>query len=114
MSGVLILFLFSALLAGLFILLATILGPKRPNPAKAEPFECGEKPFALPEGKLPVRFYLVAMLFVLFDVELVFFFPWAVVYRQLGLFGFLEMIAFLFFLVLGFLYAWRKGALEFK
>jgi NADH-quinone oxidoreductase subunit A len=101
-------------LSGLFLYLATVLGPKKPNPAKAEPFECGEKPFALPEGRLPIRFYLVAMLFVLFDVELVFLFPWAVVYRQLGLFGFLEMAVFLFFLVLGFLYAWKKGALEFR
>ena len=114
MSGILITFIFSAGVAGLFILLASLLGPKRPNPAKAEPFECGEKPFSLPEGRLPVRFYLVDMLFVLFDVELVFFFPWAVVYRELGIFGFLEMIVFLFFLVLGFLYAWKKGALEFK
>ena len=114
MTGVLIFFLFSLGAAGLFILLATLLGPKRPNPAKAEPFECGEKPFSLPEGRLSVRFYLVAMLFVLFDVELVFFFPWAVVYRRLGVFGFLEMMVFLFLLVLGFLYAWKKGALEFR
>jgi len=68
----------------------------------------------LPEGKLPVRFYLTAMLFVLFDVELVFFFPWAVVFRELGWFGFIEMAVFLFFIVLGFLYAWKKGALEFR
>ena len=114
MTGILILFIFSALLAGLFLVLATFLGPKKPNATKSEPFECGEKPFSLPEGRLPVRFYLVAMLFVLFDVELVFFFPWAVVYKQLGLFGFIEMVIFLFFLVLGFLYAWKKGALEFK
>ena len=107
-------FIFAAGIASLFIFLASVLGPKRPNPVKAEPFECGEKPFALPEGRLPVRFYLVAMLFVLFDVELVFFFPWAVVYRQLGVFGFIEMLVFLFFLVLGFLYAWKKGALEFR
>jgi NADH-quinone oxidoreductase subunit A len=114
LTGILILFIFSALLAGLFLVLATVLGPKKPNATKSEPFECGEKPFSLPEGRLPVRFYLVAMLFVLFDVELVFFFPWAVVYKQLGLFGFVEMVIFLFFLVLGFLYAWKKGALEFK
>ena len=114
MTGIFILFLMAAGLSGLFILLATVLGPKRPNPAKDLPFECGEEPFALPEGRLPVRFYLAAMLFVLFDVELIFFFPWAVVYRSLGLFGFVEMIVFLFFLVLGFLYAWKKGALEFK
>jgi len=101
-------------LAGLFIFLSTVLGPKRPNPVKDQPFECGEKPFSLPEGKLPVRFYLVAMLFVLFDVELVFLLPWAVVYRELGVLGFVEMIVFLFFLVLGFAYAWKKGALEFR
>ena len=114
MTGILITFLFAAALAGLFILLASTLGPKKPNLRKSEPFECGKEPFSLPEGRLPVRFYLVAMLFVLFDVELVFFFPWAVVYRQLGIFGFVEMVVFLFFLVLGFLYAWKKGALEFK
>jgi NADH-quinone oxidoreductase subunit A len=78
------------------------------------PFESGQTPFKLPEGKIPVRFYLVAMLFVLFDVELAFFFPWAVLYRQLGPAGFIEMLFFLFFLVLGFAYAWKKGALEFK
>lgn len=114
MFGILITFILSLALAGTFIGLATILGPRRPNAVKGEPFECGEKPFSLPEGRRPVRFYLTAMLFVLFDVELVFFFPWAVVYRQLGLPGFFEMLAFIFFLTLGFAYAWKKGALEFK
>lgn len=114
MTGIFFTFIFAASITGLFIFLATILGPKRPNPAKSEPFESGKKPFALPEGRMPVRFYLVAMLFVLFDVELIFFFPWAVVYRQLGIFGFLEMLIFIFFLSLGFIYAWKKGALEFK
>ena len=114
MSGLFIFFVLASGLAGLFLFLASVLGPKRPNPAKAEPFECGERPFALPEGKLPVRFYLVAMLFVLFDVELAFFFPWAVIYRRLGMAGFIEMLVFLFFVVLGFAYAWKKGALEFK
>ena len=104
----------AAALSGLFILLASVLGPKRPNPTKDLPFESGQPPFSFPEGKLPVRFYLVAMLFVLFDVELAFFFPWAVLYRQLGAAGFVEMLFFLFFLMLGFAYAWKKGALEFK
>lgn len=63
---------------------------------------------------MSVRFYLAAMLFVLFDVELIFLFPWAVVYRQLGVFGFFEILVFLFFLTLGFVYAWKKGALEFR
>lgn len=114
MFGILITFILSLALAGTFIVLAVILGPRRPNPVKAGPFECGEAPFSLPEARRPVRFYLTAMLFVLFDVELVFFFPWAVVYRQLGLPGFFEMLAFLFFLTLGFAYAWKKGALEFR
>ena len=114
MTGLLIFFLFSTALAGFFLLLASILGPKRPNPEKDKPFECCEEPVALPEGKLPVRFYLVAMLFVLFDVELVFLFPWAVVYRGLGLFGFIEIVIFLALLTLGFAYAWKKGALEFR
>ena len=114
MTGVFITFILAATLSGLFIVLASTLGPKRPNPVKDQPFECGEKPFALPEGRLSVRFYTVAMLFVLFDVELIFFVPWAVTYRGLGLFGFIEMLVFIFFLVLGFAYAWKKGALEFK
>lgn len=114
MAGILITFIFAASLSGLFILLASTLGPKKPNAVKDEPFECGVKPFQLPESRLPVRFYLVAMLFVLFDVELVFLFPWAVVYRELGIFGFFEMTVFLFFLALGLLYAWKKGALEFR
>ncbi len=114
MGGILITFVFAAGVAGLFIFLASTLGPKKPNPVKDEPFECGEKPFGLPEGRLPVRFYLVAMLFVLFDVELVFLFPWAVVCRELGAAGFVGILIFLFFLFLGFIYAWEKGALEFK
>lgn len=114
MTGIFITFIFSAALAGLFIFLSSILGPKRPNPNKSKPFESGKDPFSLPEGKLPVRFYLVAMLFVLFDVELIFLLPWAVVYRDLGWMGFIEMMVFIFFLVLGFAYAWKKGALEFK
>ncbi len=112
--GIFITFLLAGLVAGGFLLLASTLGPKRPSPAKSEPFECGEEPFRLPSGRLSVKFYLVGMLFILFDVELVFLFPWAVVYRSLGLFGFLEMFAFLGVVVIGFLYAWKKGALEWQ
>ncbi len=112
--GILITFLFAAGIGGVFILLASTLGPKHPTPAKLEPFECGEIPFRLPSGRLTVRFYLVAMLFILFDVELVFLFPWAVVFRTLGFSGFLEMALFLGVVVVGFLYAWKKGALEWQ
>jgi NADH-quinone oxidoreductase subunit A len=89
-----------------------LLGTKRPNPVKAQPFECGKDPIALPAGRLPVHFYVVAMLFVVFDVELVFLFPWAVLARELGWFGLLEMGAFLLIVVAGFVYAWKHGALE--
>ena len=112
--GILVTFALAAGVGGVFLILASALGPKRPSPAKAEPFECGEKPFQLPGGRFPVKFYLVAMLFILFDVELVFLFPWAVVYRKLGLTGFLEMAFFMGIVVAGFLYAWKKGALEWQ
>ena len=99
----------------LFMLFANALfGPKRPNPVKSQPFECGVTPIALPAGRLPVHFYVVAMLFVVFDVELVFLFPWAVLIRELGWFGFMEMGCFLAIVVAGFVYAWKQGAIEFK
>ncbi len=111
-AGILITFLLAALVAGGFLMLASLLGPKRPSPAKLEPFECGSEPFQLPAGRFSIKFYLVAMLFILFDVELVFLFPWAVVYRELGFPGFLEMAVFLGIVLVGFVYAWKKGALE--
>jgi NADH-quinone oxidoreductase subunit A len=112
--GILISFTLAALIGGAFIVLASTLGPKNPSPAKSEPFECGEKPFELPSGRSTVKFYLVGMLFILFDVELVFLFPWAVVYRKLGWFGLWEMLLFLGIVSVGFLYAWKKGALEWE
>ena len=112
--GILVMFLMAAGVSGLFIFLSQTLGPKKPNPAKNMPFECGKAPFELPSGRHAVKFYLAGMLFVLFDVELIFFFPWAVVYRKLGIFGFVEMAVFVGVLILGFLYAWKKGALEWR
>ena len=109
------LLIFSALAmgVGLIMLFANALfGPKRPSAVKAAPFECGVDPVALPAGRLPIHFYVVAMLFVVFDVEIVFLFPWAVLVRELGWFGLLEMGAFLLVVVAGFLYAWKRGALQ--
>ena len=104
-----------ALAVGLVMLFANALfGPKRPNPVKAQPFECGKDPIALPGGRLPVHFYVVAMLFVVFDVELVFLFPWAVLVRELGWFGLVEMACFLAIVVAGFVYAWKQGALDWE
>jgi len=100
---------------GLFMLFANAwFGPKQPNPVKAQPFECGVDPIALPAGRLPIHFYIAAMLFVVFDVELVFLFPWAVLARSLGWVGLIEMGFFLAIVLAGFLYAWKRGALEFK
>lgn len=113
--GGILLFAALALGIGLFMLFANALfGPKKPNAAKAQPFECGVDPIALPAGRLPIHFYVAAMLFVVFDVELVFLFPWAVLARALGWFGLIEMGFFLVIVLAGFIYAWKKGALEFK
>jgi len=102
----------SAVVATLMLVANRFLGPKRPHPTKAKPFECGVEPIALPGGRLPVHFYVMAMLFVVFDVELVYLFPWAVVLKTLGWFGLIEMALFLGIIVAGFVYAWKKGALD--
>ena len=112
--GIAVMFVFAAALSGLFLWLAETLGPKKPNPSKDAPYECGEEPFESPSGRQTVKFYLAGMLFVLFDVELIFFFPWAVLYRRLGLLGFFEMTFFLAVLTLGLIYAWRRGMLEWQ
>ena len=107
-------FLFAVLLAVLLLTLPKVLSPKFPSEVKSKPFECGKEPFALPGGQMPVHFYIVAMLFIVFDVELVFLFPWAVLFRQLGVFGLVEMAVFMGFVVLGFWYVWKKRALEWE
>lgn len=104
--------LFSAGLCALLIALPSLLGPKRRTPEKAVPFDCGNLPLSLPRGKFSVKFYTLAMLFIIFDIELMFLIPWAVVFRKLGVTAFLEMAVFLIIVGIGFLYAWRKGALE--
>jgi NADH-quinone oxidoreductase subunit A len=96
------------------VVLASTLGQKKPSAVKSEPFECGETPFSLPGGKLAIKFYLTAILFILFDVELVFLYPWAVVFRKLGMLGLVEMGVFLGIMMVGFVYAWDNGALEWK
>lgn len=112
--GLLIVAALSALVATMMLFANRFLGPSRPHPDKAKPFECGVDPIALPAGRMPVHFYVLAMLFVVFDVELVFLFPWAVVLKELGWFALIEMALFLGIVVAGFGYAWKKGALEFE
>jgi NADH-quinone oxidoreductase subunit A len=106
------------ILAGAFaaanVVLASVLGPKKPSPVKSEPFECGQVPFSVPGARLSIKFYLIAILFVLFDVELVFLYPWAVAYHALGVPGLIEMGLFLGILMVGFFYAWDNGALEWQ
>ena len=112
--SILILAVMAAGVGAIMLFANALFGPKKPNPVKAKPFECGVEPIALPAGRLPVHFYVVAMLFVVFDVELVFLFPWAVPVRELGWFGVWEMGFFLLIVVAGFVYAWKQGALQFK
>ncbi|MFQ5528295.1 MAG: NADH-quinone oxidoreductase subunit A [Thermoanaerobaculia bacterium] len=101
-------------IAGAMVFLSSTLGKKNPTSVKLAPFECGKDPFSLPMGRLAVKFYLTAILFILFDVELVFLYPWAVVYRTLGALGLVEMGVFLAILMAGFVYAWDNGALDWK
>ena len=94
--------------------LGYLLGPKRPNPEKLSAYECGFEPFADARAPFDVRFYLVALLFILFDLETAFLVPWAVVFRQLGVQGLIVMGLFLGLLTIGFIYEWKKGALEWE
>jgi NADH-quinone oxidoreductase subunit A len=112
--GIAVFFVLAAALAGGFVWLASVAGPKKPSAVKSEPFECGEVPFSLPTGRVPIKYYLTAILFILFDVELVFLYPWAVVYQSLGLWGLSEMVIFLGILMIGFFYAWDNGAMEWQ
>lgn len=91
-----------------------LLGPRRPSAEKLAPYECGAPILGSPHQRLPVKFYIVAVLFLLFDIETVFLFPWAVLYRRLGLFGLVEMGVFLGVLAFGLVYVWCKGALEWE
>ncbi len=91
-----------------------ILGPRRPDAEKTSPYECGFEPFADAHMKFDVRYYLVAILFIIFDLEIAFLFPWAIVLDEIGAFGLLAMFLFLGILVIGFVYEWKKGALEWE
>ncbi len=112
--GIVVSFVLAGAIAGAMVWLGSTLGKKRPTPTKLAPFECGQDPISLPMGRLAVRFYLIAILFILFDVELVFLYPWAVVYRSLASLGLIEMGIFLGILMVGFVYAWDNGALDWR
>ena len=111
--GILMLLGVSLFMGSAILVLNRLLGPKKKtSEAKSEPYECGVEPFETPQGRFSVKFYITAMLFVVFDVELVFLYVWAVLFRSLGWLGFIEMGVFLAVLVLGLAYAWRKGVLR--
>lgn len=98
----------------LIVSLSAIMGPHRATHRKLEPYESGMVPIGPGTRRMPIQFYLVAVLFILFDIEVVFFLPWAIVARQLGLFALVEMGVFIGILLLGYAYAWRKGAFEWE
>ncbi len=107
-----ILVFLSICVAVLVIILGHLFGPKRPSEAKGMAYESGMDPIGPGTRQMPVRFYLIAVLFILFDIEVIFFLPWAVVFKRLGLFGLIEMLVFILILLVGYVYAWKKGALE--
>jgi NADH-quinone oxidoreductase subunit A len=109
-----ILLILSAGLAVLVVAIGHLFGPRRPTERKSMPYESGMRPIGPGTRRMPVRFYLIAVLFILFDIEVVFLLPWAVVFRQLGLFGLVEMFIFIIILLVGYIYAWKTGALEWE
>jgi NADH-quinone oxidoreductase subunit A len=94
------------------ILTAKIISPKNPTKEKLTTYECGEEPIGSPWVRFNIRFYVIALVFVIFDVEVVFLFPWAVVFRQMGMLAFIEMFIFLVILAIGFVYIWARGDLQ--
>ena len=111
---VLIFFILVAGFAVVSLFGSWLLGMKKPRPEKLVPYECGMQPIGTARDRFSVKFYLVAMLFLLFDIEAVFLFPWAVIYRELKIFGFLEMLLFIVTILGGYIYVWKKGALEWE
>jgi NADH-quinone oxidoreductase subunit A len=99
---------------GVLLTVGSLVSPNRPDPAKLSPYECGFEAFEDARMKFDVRYYLVAILFILFDLEIAFLFPWATVLPEIGFAGFAAMMVFLFILIVGFIYEWKKGALQWE
>ena len=110
-----IIFVLVALIISIgFIVLNFLFSPKNPDPEKLSAYECGFEPFSDSRMEFDIRFYLVAILFIIFDLEIAFLFPWAISLGNIGLFGFISMMIFLFILTIGFIYEWKKGALDWE
>lgn len=112
--SVLLLLVIALAMAVGFVFLSQAIGPKKYDRIKYSVYECGVDPFTTASVRVSVKFYLIALLFILFDLETAFLYPWAVLFRQLGLFGFIEMAIFVLILLAGLFYAWKKGALEWQ
>ena len=111
---VLLFIIVGILIGGALLLIGSFVSPNRPDPEKLSPYECGFEAFEDARMKFDVRYYLIAILFILFDLEIAFLFPWAVVLPDIGGFGFWSMMIFLAILIIGFIYEWKKGALEWE
>jgi NADH-quinone oxidoreductase subunit A len=96
------------------LILSALVGPKKPSAVKLAPYECGVEPVGTARERFSIKFYMIAMLFILFDIEAVFLYPWAILYKKLGVFGLAEMGAFIVILFVGYIYVWKKGALEWE
>ena len=111
---ILVLFVLAVGFAAFSVTMGSLMGPKRWNKAKLEAYECGIEPTPIPlgGGKVPVKYYLTAMLFIVFDIEIVFLYPWAVTFDRLGVFGLVEMVTFVITVLIAYAYVWRRGGLE--
>jgi len=96
------------------VILSRLIGVKKPSAVKLAPYECGMPLIGTAQERVSVKFYIIAMLFILFDIEAVFLYPWAIMFKRLGVFGFIEMGVFIAILLVGFIYVWKKGALEWE
>ena len=109
-----VLLIIATILAFIILMISRVFGPHNPTFRKAEPYESGMKPIGPAVRRIPVKFYLVAVLFIIFDIEVIYFMPWAVTMRDLGVYGLIVMGIFTLILIVGFIYEWRKGALEWE
>ncbi len=110
-ATILMVFAFAAVVGGALIGLPHLLAPRRLTPVKEEPFECGKDPIAVAEGRFAIKFSTIAIFFILIDIELIFVWPWAMLYRELGWFGFVEVLVLLAIVMLGFPYMWQQAGL---
>jgi NADH-quinone oxidoreductase subunit A len=108
----LLMFIIAAGLSGMLVLASTFVGQHKRTKAKDQPYECGMPPTGDARGRFSVHFYMVALLFILFDIEAIFLYPWALVYRELKVFGFIEMLLYIAILFVGYIFLWKKGALD--